>query len=88
MIHDETLLIKECNKNISKILSTSSSNSSRPYTVLFIAFLIISIIISSVLVYFYLYSRLKKYYKLIITSINESYKTSEYKKPSNFFLMV
>ena len=54
MIHDETFLIKECNKNISKILNTSSSNSSRPYAVLFIVFLIISITISGVLVYFYL----------------------------------
>ena len=59
----ETLLVKECNKNISKILSTSSNNSCRPYVVLFIVFLIIGIIISSVFVYFYLYSRSKKVFQ-------------------------
>ena len=82
MIYNKTLLIKECNKDISKILDTSSNNSCRPYAVLFIVFLILGIIISSVFVYFYLYSRSKKWYKLIVTSINENYKTSEYKKPS------
>ena len=60
MIHNETLLIKECSKNISKFLNTSSSNSCRPYDVLFIVFLIITIMISGVFVYFYLYSRSKE----------------------------
>ena len=51
----ETLLIKEY-----KILNTSSSDFCRPYVVLFIVFLIITIIISSVFVSSYLYSRSKR----------------------------
>ena len=86
MTHNEILSMKEYNRSTNKDLNTSSSSDScKPYVALSILFLMISVTISSAFVYFYLNSRLKKNYKLIITSINENHKTSEYKKPSKLF---
>ena len=86
MIHNETLSIKEYNKSTNKDLNNlSSSDPCKPYVALSILFLKISIAISCAFVYFYLNSRPKKNYKLIVTNINENNKTTKYKKPSKLF---
>ena len=85
VIHNETLLIKECNKSTNKDLNTSSSSDPcKLYVVLSVLFLIISVAISGAFVCFYINSRPKKHYELI-TNINENNKTSKYKKLSKLF---
>ena len=69
VIHNETFSIKEYNKSTNIDLNTSSSSDScKPYVAFSILFLIISVTISAEFVYFYVNSRPKKNYKLIITN--------------------
>ena len=89
------LLVEECSKNIDEneaiynetlnlSLSDYKCNSCTLYIVLFIIFLVISTVISTTFIYFYWYS--KKILQIFITSINENFQTSQYKKlPKLFF---
>ena len=57
MIHNETFSIKEYNKSTNKDLNTlSSDDPCKPYVSLSILFLIVSVTISGIFVYFYLNS--------------------------------
>ena len=67
MIHNETLSIKEYNKSTSKDLKTLSNNDPcKPYVTLFILFLMISVTIIGVFVYFHLNSGAKKIANLLL----------------------
>ena len=52
------------------------------YIVLFVVFLVTSVVISAVFIYFYWYSKKKK--QISVTNINDNSQTSQYKKPSKF----
>ena len=81
----KNLSIREYNKSTNKDLnSSSSSDPCKPYVALSILFLMISVTINGALFIFIL-THAQKNYKFIITNINESNKTSKYKKLSKLF---
>ena len=72
------------NESLNVSLNDYKCNFCTLYIVLFVIFLVTSIVISAVFIYFYWYS--KKILQIFITSINENSQTSLYKKSSTLFV--